>query len=150
MPWRHLGAVGLGELHAGAKTSDPGGDRNCETHLRGAGCVQNVGRSRSLALFTVALILALLPIEYNSVHLHVESEPIVPNTTVPWAASGNSTASVATFSWLGRFAVKKRIFMPVHNSDIHITKTGDDIYSVKIPDLYVDEERINGPQLLGM
>jgi hypothetical protein len=40
--------------------------------------------------------------------------------------------------------------MAVRNSDIHITKTGDDIYAVKIPDLYVDEERINGPQLLGM
>lgn len=40
--------------------------------------------------------------------------------------------------------------MTVRNDDIHITKTGDDIYSVKIPDLYVDEEQVNGAQLLGM
>jgi hypothetical protein len=57
---------------------------------------------QKLALFTVALILVLSPIEYDSVHLHVESEPIVPTTSVQWAASGNSTASVTTFSWPGR------------------------------------------------
>src|SRR5260370_38491564 len=41
MPWRHLGTVGLGELHAGAKTRG----RNCETQLRGIGCLQNEGRN---------------------------------------------------------------------------------------------------------
>jgi hypothetical protein len=60
------------------------------------------GAKQKLALFTVVLILGLSPFEYDSVHLHVESEPIVPTTTVQWAASGNSTASVTTFSWPGR------------------------------------------------
>jgi len=49
---------------------------------------------QKLALFTVALILALSPIDYDSIHLHVESGPIVPTTTVQWAASGNVSAGV--------------------------------------------------------
>jgi hypothetical protein len=60
------------------------------------------GAKQKLALFTGALILALTPMEFDSVHRHVESEPIVPTTTVQWSASGNSTANMTTFSWPGR------------------------------------------------
>jgi hypothetical protein len=50
---------------------------------------------QKLALFTVVLILALSPIDYDLVHLHVESAPIVPTTSVQWAASGNVSAVIA-------------------------------------------------------
>jgi len=35
-------------------------------------------------------------------------------------------------------------------SDIRITKTGEDSYTIEIPDSYVDEETVNGSQLMGM
>jgi hypothetical protein len=51
-----------------------------------------------LALFTVALILALMPIEYDSVHLHVESDSIVPTVTLPWSASGNVSSGMYSYT----------------------------------------------------
>jgi len=36
------------------------------------------------------------------------------------------------------------------NSYIQITKTGDDTYAVDIPDLNVEEESVDGAQLLGI
>ncbi len=36
------------------------------------------------------------------------------------------------------------------DSEVQIKKIGEDNYAVTIPDLYVDEEEVNGPQLLGM
>ena len=51
-----------------------------------------------LALFTLALVLALWPVEFDSHHLHVESENTMPTVSVPWAASGNVNVNVSTFS----------------------------------------------------
>jgi len=57
-----------------------------------------------LALFTLALILALGSVNFGSLHKHVEAENDAPiNVTVPWSASGNTSSYLSTFSrWPGK------------------------------------------------
>jgi hypothetical protein len=57
------------------------------------------GAKQKLALFTAVLVLALCPVDFDSVHLHAESEPIVPSVNVgSMYASGNVSAQTTTFS----------------------------------------------------
>jgi hypothetical protein len=55
-----------------------------------------------LALFTAMLLLSLMAIEFDSPHIHVEPENNMATVTVPFSASGNSTAQTITSSWLPR------------------------------------------------
>jgi hypothetical protein len=57
------------------------------------------GRKQRLALFTVALLLALSPFHaFDSPHLHVDDAPTGPTVNVRIFASGNSTATVTTYT----------------------------------------------------
>ena len=51
-----------------------------------------------LALFTAVLLLALAPMDYDAVHLHVESAPSAPSVSV--SQSGSGTLTTKTFSSL--------------------------------------------------
>ncbi len=59
-----------------------------------------------LALFTLLLLLVITPVKFDSVHLHVESEPIAPSVTVSSAATGNVSATVRSYSWPGKCGLK--------------------------------------------
>jgi hypothetical protein len=61
------------------------------------------GIKQRLALFVVMLLLILSPLDFDSVHLHVDSAPSEPTVNVSLFASGNSTATVTRFSSFGNF-----------------------------------------------
>ena len=54
-----------------------------------------------LGLFAAVLIISLTPMDFDSVHLHVESQPTVPTVTQTLSASGNVSAGVVSYSWPG-------------------------------------------------
>lgn len=60
------------------------------------------GFKQRLALFTLMLLLAMTPVEFDSVHVHVEPEPIVATVAVSWAATGNVSARATSYSWRGK------------------------------------------------